>query len=341
MAAAKEIEGLDCGAGALEGIVLVLRTRFGEMFDLRAEALGAQEVKGVHDMRVASRRLRSTLRDFRDFYGRKGLPKRRLKEVARALGDVRDHDVALDALEKKRDEADGAAAEGLEHLISERRALRERARARLEPVIAEESLGELQHKFLTWLERTCGGGGREVKRTHGAAQAKSFRQAGVEVVESRLEELLELGDSVHHPFNFEPLHRTRIAAKRLRYALELFSPCWGGTLKPLSREVSELQTALGDLRDCDTWIEDLGPRLDRRREQSDSIVLRVADLPVRPAAAWLLGHFTKERGEHYNRALTLWQGWEAEGFFGRMRETLHHAPNPSPEAAASSDLPAA
>ena len=340
MAAAKEIEGLDCGAGALEGIALVLRTRFGEMFDLRSEALGAEEVKGVHDMRVSSRRLRSALRDFRDFYGRKGLPKRRLKEVARALGDVRDHDVALDALEKMRAEADGAAAEGIEHLINERRAVRERARARLAPVIAEEPLGELRQKFLTWLEHSCSGG-REVKRTHGATQIASFRQAGVEVIGSRLEELLELGDSVHHPFNFEPLHRARIAAKRLRYALELFSPCWGGALKPLAREVSELQTALGDLRDCDTWIEDLGPRLDRRREQSDSIVLRVADLPVRPAAAWLLGHFTKERGEHFNRALTLWQGWEAEGFFGRVRETLHHAPVISPEATASADLPAA
>jgi CHAD domain-containing protein len=336
MAAAKEIEGLNCDAGAHEGIALVLRTRFGEMYDLRGEALGSEDSKGVHDMRVASRRLRSALRDFRGFYERKGLPKRRLKEVAGALGEVRDQDVAIEALGKMQSEMDGAAAEGIEHLINERREIRERARARLGPVISEERLGELQQKFFTWLEHMGGGHDkRGARRTHGM----SFRQAGVEVIEARLEELLEVGDSVYHPFKFEPLHRARIAAKRLRYALELFSSCWGGGLKPLAREFTKLQDALGDLRDCDTWIADLGPRLDRRRDPSEAIVLRAADLSVRPAAAWLLSHFTKERGGHFSSALTLWQEWEAENFFGRVRETLHDSQATAPEAPASEPAP--
>ncbi len=326
MAAAKEIEGLDCGAGALEGIRLVLRTRFGEMYDLRDAALGPEGEKGVHDMRVASRRLRSTLRDFRDFYARKGLPKRRLKETADALGEVRDQDVAIHALEKMRSEMSGEAAEGVELLIHERRELRERARARLGPVIVGGTLAELQLKFSSWLERDWDGGGRDkpsVRRSLGTAQALTFRQAGVEVIESRLAELLELADSLNHPFDFEPLHRMRISAKRLRYALELFSPCWGGTLKPAAREVEEVQTALGDLRDCDTWIEDLGPRLDRRpREESAEPLAHVADPRVRPAAGWLLGHFTKERGEHFCHARARWERWEAGDFFGRVRDAL-------------------
>jgi CHAD domain-containing protein len=340
MAAAKEIEGLDCAAGAHEGIALVLRTRFGEMYDLRGEALGHEDAKGVHDMRVASRRLRSALRDFGGFYERKGLPRRRLREVAGALGEVRDQDVAVDALRKLQPEAGDAAAEGIEHLINERRELRERGRVRLGPVLAEGPLGELQQKFFAWLERL--GGGHEkrgARRAPGTAHGKSFRQAGVEVIESRLAELLELGDSVYHPFDLDPLHEMRIAAKRLRYALELFSPCWGGALKPIAHEVSELQGALGDLRDCDAWIDDLGPRLDRRRDPSEAIVLRAADLSVRPAAAWLLDRFTKERGEHFSRALTLWQEWEARNFFGQVRETLHGArpaapPDLTPEPSA-------
>ncbi|HEX8686140.1 MAG TPA: CHAD domain-containing protein, partial [Pyrinomonadaceae bacterium] len=133
MAAAKEVEGLDCGAGAGEGIRLVLRTRFGEMYDQRAALSGVEDVKGVHDMRVASRRLRSALRDFKGFYDRKTLPKRRLKEVARALGEVRDQDVAVEALEEMRSKTSDAEAEGIELLIAERRVLRAQARARLEP----------------------------------------------------------------------------------------------------------------------------------------------------------------------------------------------------------------
>src|SRR5215204_113858 len=288
MAAAKEVKGLDCGAGALEGIRLVLRTRFGEMYDLREATLGREDAKGVHDMRVASRRLRSALRDFRGFYDRKGLPKRRLKEVARALGEVRDQDVAIAALEKRLSKASGAVAEGIEHLLDERRALRSRARAGLGPVIAEVPLKELHLKFSSWLEH-AGGGARDkpgVRRSLGSALGASFWQAGVEVIESRLTELLKLGDSIYHPFEFESLHRMRIAAKRLRYALELFAPCWGGRLKSAAREVSELQTALGDLRDCDTWIADLSPRLDRRHDKSEDAGASIADPRVRPAAIW-------------------------------------------------------
>lgn len=341
MAAAREIEGLDCGARAQEGIGLVLRTRFAEMYDLRDETLGPEDVKGVHDMRVASRRLRSALRDFREFYERKGLPRRRLKEVADALGEVRDQDVAVGALEEMRDEASGAAAEGLEELISERREMRSRARARLTPVITGEPLNELLLKFSSWLERGGGGGGGEKQGTRitlRPVHGMTFRQAGVEVIETRIKELSDLSDCLYHPFEFEPLHEMRISAKRLRYALELFSPCWGGTLKPAAREVSELQTALGDLRDCDTWIEDLGPRLDRRRDQSEPASTLPADPRVRPAVVWLIGRFTKERGEHYCRALELWEKWEAEAFFGRLDEALRDVRPFEPEEPARVQL---
>lgn len=339
MAAAREVEGLDCGAGALDGIRLVLWTRFEEMYDQRGAALGIEDVKGVHDMRVASRRLRSALRDFKGFYDRKALPKGRLKEVAGALGEVRDQDVAIDALEEMLSKASGAAAEGIELLVAERRMIRAQARARLAPLIAEGPLGELRSKFLSWLEQA--GGDRDKKnarRTLGSPQGMSFRRAGVEVIESRLAELLELSDSLNHPFDSEPLHEMRIAAKRLRYALELFSPCWGGALKPAAREVSDLQTALGDLRDCDTWVEDLGARLDRR-DRSEVAFAGAADPRIRPAALWLLSHYTKERGEHFCRALALWQEWEAVGFFGRVRDQLRNAQSFKPESPAREPEP--
>lgn len=153
----------------------------------------------------------------------------------------------------------------------------------------------------------------------------SFRRAGREVIESRIKELREFSDSLHHPFDMEPLHEMRIAAKRLRYALERFAPCWGGRLTACSREVAELQTSLGELRDCDLWIDGLGARLDRHREESEGDGGREADARVRLAAIWLLNHFTKERGKHFRRALERWHKWEAGGFFERMMEALNEA----------------
>ncbi|MFN2390604.1 MAG: CHAD domain-containing protein [Pyrinomonadaceae bacterium] len=64
MAKAKEITGLDCAASAMEWAAEVLRVRFDEVVNLRDSALDFSDIEGVHSMRVATRRLRSALRDF-------------------------------------------------------------------------------------------------------------------------------------------------------------------------------------------------------------------------------------------------------------------------------------
>lgn len=53
------------------------------------------DVEAVHDMRVATRRMRSVLRIFSPYYERKKVKAlvRRLRKVAGALGEVRDLDV--------------------------------------------------------------------------------------------------------------------------------------------------------------------------------------------------------------------------------------------------------
>ena len=330
MAKSDELKGVDCGAAAAEGVRAVLRARLAVMCGLRAEALRWDDTEGVHKMRVASRRLRSALRDFEGLTGGGAVMERRVKEVARALGDVRDEDVAVEALGKVRKKAGGVVAEGIGRLIGEREAVRAGARERLAAVIAEAPLAELEASFLRRLDRLGAVGGKR-KGGKGARVTKrvvSFRRAGREVIESRVEELRGHCKSLHHPFDAEPLHEMRIAAKRLRYALELFAPCWGGRLSWCSREVAGLQTSLGELHDCDLWLADLGARLDRHREESGG----AADASIRPAAIWLLNHFTKEHGRHFRRALARWHRWETGGFFEMMSESLAEpdAPGPRP-----------
>jgi CHAD domain-containing protein len=327
MATIEKFEGLNCEAGALEGIRAVLRGRLEEMCGLRVAALQWDDIEGVHRMRVASRRLRSALRDFEDVLGDDAIPLRRLKTVAGTLGGVRDQDVAIAALEKVRKKAGGDVAEGIGQLIGERDVVRARARDRLEAVIAEAPLVELREKFLSRLEKVGAGGrrkkGEKGKGTRRGRREVSFRQVGRKVIKARVEELREFSNSLHHPFDVEPLHRMRISAKKLRYALELFASCWGGRLTSCSREVAELQTSLGELRDCDLWIDDLGARLDRQRKESAGDGGR--DAQLRLAAIWLLNHFTKERGKHFRQALARWHKWETGGFFERMMELLGEA----------------
>lgn len=333
MAKAKKIEGLDCGADARGGVRLVLLTRLGEMCGFREAALDWRDPEGVHDMRVASRRLRSALRDFMPHLNRRGRfdeARGELKRLADALGEVRDEDVAIIELEKLRAEAPPEALAGLESFVEERAARREGARARLAEAITEESLGAFNRLFGEAVEAATRKKRRRKKAGEGEAAdagdegATSFREAGRLVILKSWDELAELSRGLYRPRKTKRLHEMRIAAKRLRYALELFAPCWDGATKPFAEEVAELQGALGELHDCDVWIEECGARL---AEKSAAGVKAGAaheaaeeGSPARHRAAgvWLIGHFAEARAVHYRQALTLWHEWERGDFAARL-----------------------
>lgn len=332
MARAKEITGLDCRADAASGIRLVLGTRLEEMCELRASALEWSDMEGVHDMRVASRRLRSALRDFAPLLRRRRLARVRneLKKIADALGAVRDEDVAIMALENLAADAPAEIAVNIMLLADERRGERETARARLREAITEEALAGLQEEFTGALDDALRSkrGGRKSAKDRKAARSVSFREAGRDIALSRFEELQNLSESLYRPFAPAPLHRMRIAAKRLRYALELFAPCWEAASSSLAEEVAEMQTSLGELHDCDVWIEGLGARLkteDRKTKTGDGVS---AEAQQRRAVAWLLGHFVKWRSRHFRDALTRLIKWEENGFATQLTAALTAQPTP-------------
>src|SRR5258708_35338635 len=91
------------------------------MCALRDRALDWNDPEGVHDMRVASRRLRSALADFKPDLRCGTLPRGRLKMIAAALGTVRDEDVSLLALESLKTKVAEQIAQGIEAIADERR----------------------------------------------------------------------------------------------------------------------------------------------------------------------------------------------------------------------------
>jgi CHAD domain-containing protein len=105
----------------------------------------------------------------------------------------------------------------------------------------------------------------------------------------------------------------RIAAKRFRYALELFEPCLGPDISIFAKKVGALQTSLGELHDSDIWIETLGKNRNGIAEQPKEL---------RGAALWLLSHFVRLHSKHLRRSLATWSEWEAKEFGSRLREYL-------------------
>jgi CHAD domain-containing protein len=344
MAKAKNIAGMDCAGEAAAGIRLALTSRFEEMYALRGAALDWTDIEGVHDMRVASRRLRGALRDFAPYVRKRRLSdvNDELKKIADALGGVRDEDVAMLALEKLATKAPAEISSGVTHFAQQHATRRDDAREALARVITEERLTSLQDECAHALKRATKPSrhGKKFKADDGAARDGTFGEVGRAIITERFNELQKLSTSLYRPHEVAPLHRMRIAAKRLRYAVELFASCGEETLKDFESEIGKLQTSLGELHDCDVWIENFGAQLaqDERAKrnaathknatQDDEPInaarayARVLDNLQRRAAVWLLDHFTKERTKNFRDALARWDEWESTDFASRLQASL-------------------
>lgn len=106
----------------------------------------------------------------------------------------------------------------------------------------------------------------------GLDPAKPLRPNAVRIVRTRLEELRSFAGAVHDPSASRTQHDMRIAAKRLRYVLEIVGPCFGSEAKAARDAAKRLQQVLGDIHDCDVMlssapgVESLHMLLRARRE---------------------------------------------------------------------------
>jgi CHAD domain-containing protein len=321
MAKAKQIRGIDCDATATEAIGLVLKTRMEELCALRERALDWSNPEGLHDMRVASRRLRSALRDFMPYAPKRRLATslHRIKVVADALGEVRDQDVAIVALDNLAAKAPPEVSPGILSLANVRRTRRDEARAQLTPILDQELMAQLRANFLEALEEAPRN--KQGKRSRHGAQAApvlTYRDVARHTILERLKEFEKLSNSFYHPLKVKPLHRLRIAAKRLRYALELFEQCWGKQFGLFARQVASLQSELGNLHDCDVWIVDLGDELAKAAKQGPTASAGGDGV----ASLWLLTHFVKLRTKHFRKALLRRREWEGNDRAGQLSRSI-------------------
>lgn len=203
----------------------------------------------VHDMRVATRRLRTTLRFLEEsgLFDNDALRRQRrgLRGLARALGRARDLDVFLKRVRKYSDEQLDQDDQ-LAMLTKILRARRDVARRRLLKKLQSEKVKDL----LADLEAFTS---RPVQFPDGQPRPLTRHFAG-SAIWRRYEELRRfetLGPDMPAP----TLHRLRIACKRLRYTLEFFAPELGKGTQPLLTALSRAQDHLGSFQDTVVALE--------------------------------------------------------------------------------------
>ena len=176
MAKAAPIPGLNPGTRFADAAAAAVEVRAREVFAHADGVLDTSDIERVHDMRVATRRLRAAMEVFASCFS-KSEHKQLLKEVkalADALGERRDPDVAIAALERVAAKLTDADRPGIESLADEMRAGQEQGNERL--AAALEQLTRVAAGGAPARARPLGPSPRAV--VHGAAERKACRREG-------------------------------------------------------------------------------------------------------------------------------------------------------------------
>jgi triphosphatase len=203
-----------------------------------------EDLEDLHDMRVASRRLRAAIALFRE-----ALPVRtiRLREelswVAQALGAVRDLDVQLEQLEAWSDgdlEPEPHALKLLSDLLEEERA---EARAALLKALDSARHARLVDGFTRLL--------RQGPLRRSSSSRAPIATVAPDLLQRRYGAVRKAGDRIEEGATSAEYHKLRIRGKRLRYALEFLTEAIPNDTDPLVKQLVALQDLLGMQHDAD------------------------------------------------------------------------------------------
>ena len=155
MAKARNVKGIAPKKSLEECARRIIITRLHEMMSFKAGTIDGRDIEYVHDMRVASRRLRAAMRNFADCF----TPKKefrwylkRVEQITSTLGDVRDLDVLIDRFQKDVLTAPENAQLGVQNLIRHLQKEREERRAPMFTMFEELDRNNFEQRFLEFFE---------------------------------------------------------------------------------------------------------------------------------------------------------------------------------------------
>lgn len=150
MAKARALPGLDRATSFREAAALAVETRTDELFSFAGGVLDTTDVERVHDMRVATRRLRAVLEVCEPCFPKRSrrVALREVKRLADALGRRRDPDVQIAAVEREAAGLGAAERAAAGELVARLRARQEEGNAALAAALERARRGRLRERLL-------------------------------------------------------------------------------------------------------------------------------------------------------------------------------------------------
>jgi CHAD domain-containing protein len=295
---------------AVSALVPLLEKLSLQLEDLRTD----EDIECLHKARVSTRRLRAALSLFAPCFP-PGEAKRWRKAVTRItglLGEARDLDVQMESVEEELRASGERERPGLARLLLRLSRRREKLQRRICDALDGRDIREPLDGMLDGL--------REAVRKDILEQEESpsFALCSDEI-RARVADVLSFDGFVRNPASVKELHDLRKAGKRLRYALELFEPLSAGLLRPFIERLKALQDLLGEIHDCDVWLDFLPRFLEEEAERTLKYYGHVRVFP--PLKTGILAFLEKKRtlrGEDFDRFLVEWGRLGEEAFWDNL-----------------------
>ena len=276
---------------------------FAEMLRHEAGTRLGEDIEALHDMRVATRRMRAAFEVFADGFEPKTIKAhlKGLRATGRALGRVRDLDVFMEKAGRYLETLPEDQRLGLDPLLNAWRGERDTGRAAMLEHLNGEGYATFKRKFLALLS-TPGAGARRLSRADPTPDL--VRHIVPVLVYTRLA-AVRAYEPILGTASLEQLHALRIEFKQLRYTLEFFSEVLGEEAQEVIAVIKGLQDHLGDLNDANVAFQILREFLD---EWDD----RQAGLPVeqRQNPEPVVAYLAAKHAERHRLMVTFRKAWQ-------------------------------
>lgn len=260
----------------------------------------ARDPQYVHQLRVACRRLRNALKIFKSYFPSHTIKtwNQSLCYLARQAGAARDLDVHIEFLrEYQAGIRSGAHRREIGRLLirfqRQRRAIQPKVRQAIIRARRQGTLADIMTcavKTPLLLDKDW----------------PPFFLAAAEI-ERRIKKLQRLGSYAYQPHLADQLHQLRIAAKHLRYALEIFVPLYGPRLETFIGSALTIQRTLGDWHDYDVWLEAV--------QKHPSPVFS-------PAVYYLQQRYQRSKDQAYRKFVRHWRTTAREKIWDKLHEFI-------------------
>ena len=284
----------------------------------------ARDTEYIHQARVASRRLRAALKMFGECFPAVQMKKwqKQIRKLTGWLGAARDADVQVGFLKDfiaKIPASGKGLRPGLRRVMLRVKQKRQRIQPKVVKVLDRIKKDGTIVDMRTEVRRTE----RRLSRQNIDIRSPYVFEQARRYIEDQLDELLLCQSCLENADDKAGHHQMRIAAKRLRYTMEICNFPFERRLSANIEIMKRLQSLLGKVHDCDVWMEDLAKFTDKEKKRTVKYFgSERAFGRLRPGIEYLAGHRHADRELSFERSRALWKEIMEAGLPDNLREMV-------------------